>query len=147
SPFAEQKLIYAAARDITQRKQNEADLRHANRESKRSEEALLAALAELKRSNRELKAAQLRLIQTAKLESTGTLAAGVAHEVKNPLQIILMGIDYLSRNLGTDLETASGVLADMRSAIARADNIVRGLLEFSAAYQAEVKDEDLNNII
>jgi PAS domain S-box-containing protein len=147
SPFAEQQLIYAAARDITQRKRDEAQLREANDESRRSEEALRSALADLKRSHQELKATQLRLIQTAKLESTGTLAAGVAHEVKNPLQIIQMGIDYLSKANGEQEQEVTGVLADMRNAICRADNIVRGLLEFSAAYRADVKDEDLNAII
>jgi PAS domain S-box-containing protein len=146
-PFTEQKLVYAAARDITQRKQYESQLREANAESSRSEEALRAALADVKRSHQELKAAQLQLIQTAKLESVGTLAAGVAHEVKNPLQIILMGVDYLSKNIASTDENIPAVLSDMRAAISRADQIVRGLLEFSAAYRPDVKDENLNTII
>jgi len=120
---------------------------HDNIEARRTEEALRFALAELRQAHQELKATQLRLIQTAKLESTGTLAAGVAHEVKNPLQIIVMGIDYLSGHLAGHDETTLAVLADMRAAVGRADNIVRGLLEFSAAYRADIKDEDLNGIV
>jgi PAS domain S-box-containing protein len=143
----EQQLIYAAARDITQRKESEDQLIRANAELTRSEEALRLALADLKRSHKELKAAQLQLIQTAKLESIGTLAAGVAHEVKNPLQIILMGVDYLTRNASGATPNTPAVLEDMRQAIGRADQIVRGLLEFSAAYRPEVKDEDLNAVI
>ena len=146
-PIVEEQLVYAAARDITQRKQYEAQLRQANAELSRSEEALRAALGDVKKSHQELKAAQLQLIQTAKLESVGTLAAGVAHEVKNPLQIILMGVDYLSRNIGTPSQELPAVLDDMRNAISRADRIVRGLLEFSAAYRPDIQDEDLNAII
>jgi PAS domain S-box-containing protein len=146
-PFPEQQLVYAAAREITERKAYESELQRATSESARSEEALRSALADLKRSHQELKATQLQLIQTAKLESVGTLAAGVAHEVKNPLQIILMGVDYLAKNVSTDNQNIPAVLDDMRNAISRADRIVRGLLEFSAAYRPEVKDEDLNAIV
>ena len=39
------------------------------------------------------------------------------------------------------------VLTDMRNAIHRADTIIRGLLEFSASYQPDVKDEDLNTLL
>lgn len=139
--------LVGIGRDITQRKESEEQLTQANAEMARSEEALRAALADVKRSHQELKAAQLQLIQTAKLESVGTLAAGVAHEVKNPLQIILMGIDYLSKNVPSTPDHILPVLEDMRQAISRADRIVRGLLEFSAAYRPEVNDEDLNAII
>ena len=113
----------------------------------RSEEALRRALAELERSHEDLKAAQLQLIQAEKLESIGTLAAGVAHEVKNPLQTILMGIDYLTNQGPMDNPCANMVLGEMRDAIARADSIVRELLEYSAANHPEVADEELNVII
>lgn len=116
-------------------------------EKKRNEEALLQALANLRKSHEELKAAQMQLIQAEKMESVGTLAAGVAHEVKNPLQIILLGVRYLSKILPPGDENAAQVLDDIRQAIGRADNIVRGLLEFSAAQQTPMKDENLNAIV
>ena len=102
---------------------------------------------DLLRLTEELKATQLQLIQTAKMDSVGTLSAGIAHEVKNPLQIILLGVDYLSKNITTSNEHMTMILVDMRNAIKRADGIIRGLLEFSASYQPEVRDEDLNAII
>ncbi|MEO8429340.1 MAG: PAS domain S-box protein, partial [Verrucomicrobiota bacterium] len=133
--------------DITERKRGEEQLRHAYAERARSEEALRRALAELKRSHEELKAAQLQLIQAEKLESIGTLAAGVAHEVKNPLQTILMGVDYLTHQKPIDNPCANMVLVEMRDAIGRADSIVRELLEYAAANHPEVADEELSAII
>ncbi len=114
---------------------------------KEAEEALLRTLADLKRSHAELKATQLQLIQAAKLESVGTLAAGVAHEVKNPLQTMLMGLHYLDHNLPKNDENIAIVLQEMRDAVRRADKIVRGLLHFSASQQTEMREESLNSVI
>lgn len=118
-----------------------------NEELARSEEALRRALAELRISHQELKAAQLQLIQAEKLECVGTLAAGVAHEVKNPLQTILMGLDYLTTNLPQCDENTSLVLTDMKEAVKRADGIVRDLLYLSAARQIEMKEQNLNDVV
>ena len=89
----------------------------------------------------------MQLIQAAKLESVGTLAAGVAHEVKNPLQTILMGVDYLANNLAGGNGNTSLVLDDMRDAVTRANTIVRELLQLSAATGFEPKQEDLNSLV
>jgi signal transduction histidine kinase len=94
-----------------------------------------------------LKATELQLIQAAKLESIGTLAAGVAHEVKNPLQTILMGLHYLTHNLPAGSEGIALALQDMRDAVTRANAIIRGLLELGAVPKSETKPEDLNACI
>jgi PAS domain S-box-containing protein len=139
-------LTSSTLRDITRRKQAQEKLEQANAELARSEEALKKTLAELKASNEELRAAQLHLIQAAKLESVGTLAAGVAHEVKNPLQTIIMGLDYLDRNV--DARGGLGpVLADMRDAARRANAIIRELLHFSAASDFALAEEDINALL
>src|SRR5437867_1249757 len=124
--------------DITERKRFEQQLQKANQE-------LAAGEAALRKSHEELKSAQLQLIQAEKMESIGTLAAGVAHEVKNPLAILMMGVNYLSKKLKD--EHLASILKDMRDAINRADTIARGLLEFSASRRLAVKAQDLNELI
>ncbi|HKQ37425.1 MAG TPA: PAS domain-containing protein, partial [Verrucomicrobiae bacterium] len=125
--------------DITERKQWEERLQKANAELARSEAAL-------RKSHEDLKAAQALLIQAEKMESIGTLAAGVAHEVKNPLAILMMGINYLAKKLAHD-DGLTTVLKDMKEAIYRADSIARGLLEFSASHQLTVAPAELNGLI
>lgn len=133
--------------DITERKRAEEQLTLAYAELEAHEETLKRTLDELQRANLELKETQLQLIQAAKLESVGALAAGVAHEVKNPLQTILMGLDYLGGRLPKGNETIGLVLTDMRDAVQRANAIIRELLQLSAETVFELKEDDLNGVL
>lgn len=81
------------------------------------------AQEELKKTHEELKNTQLQLIQAEKLDTIGTLSAGVAREVKNPLAVIQLGINYMQKTIakGSDLD---GVIKDMDDAIHRAGNVI-----------------------
>jgi PAS domain S-box-containing protein len=136
-------LVY----DITERKRAEEQLTRANAELAANQDVLKRTLEELQSANQELKQTQLQLIQAAKMESVGALAAGVAHEVKNPLQTLLMGLDYLAPRLSTGDENMAMVLADMRDAVGRANGVVSGLLQLSADTDFELKSEDLNSVL
>ena len=116
-------------------------------ERKVAEEALRKALANLQKSHEQLKASQMLLINAEKLEITGRLAAGVAHEVKNPLAILALSLDYLARVLPDRDENVADVLKDMRDAIRRADTIILGLLDFSASEKLKLQPGDLNSVI
>ncbi len=133
--------------DITARKLAEEKLRQANAELSASRDQLMRALDELHQSHEELKAAQMLLIRAEKMETVGRLAAGVAHEVKNPLAVILSGIDYLSSLPLAGDETLALVLRDMRDALHRADSVVRGLLDVAASQELGVQAENLNTVI
>jgi PAS domain S-box-containing protein len=126
--------------DITERKRWEEQLQKANAELAKGEAAL-------RKSHEELKSAQLQLIQAEKMESVGTLAAGVAHEVKNPLAILLMGINFLGRKVSPEDANSQTVLKEMRDAIDRANTITRGLLDFSSSRQLATKPENLNSLL
>lgn len=133
-------------RDMTERRRIEEQLKDANTELRKREQALQEALASLTRTHEALKTAQLQVVQAEKMESVGRLAAGVAHEVKNPLAVILAGINYLSGRSAGD-ETVASVLSEMQKAIERADQIIGGLLDFSAPLNLELAMEDLNAIV
>jgi two-component system NtrC family sensor kinase len=122
-------------------------LKRAYAELGQSEAILKSTLRELKASHEELKTTELQLIQAAKLESIGTLAAGIAHEVKNPLQTMLMGLHYLAHNLPAGNEGVTLALSDMRDAVKRANSIVLNLSQLSAATEFETKEGDLNALI
>lgn len=139
--------VVVVSRDITERVQQEDELLKTNRKLARSQKSLLKALTELQQSHEDLKSAQLHLIQAAKMESVGTLAAGVAHEVKNPLQILLLGVDFLASQIGEEQDGIHKVLGQMRIAVSRADDIVRGMLDFSTAHQLVLQDVSLNPVI
>ncbi len=119
-------------KDISERARAQAELKEAH-------EALL-------KSHQDLQDAQLRLIQAAKLESVGRLAAGVAHEVKNPLAVIQLGADYLATALPGN-ELMASVLGDMTNAVTRADTVIKGLLDFSREHRLELKEGDLHEVI
>jgi PAS domain S-box-containing protein len=126
--------------DVTRRRQAELAL------SER-EESLKLALEELKASHKELKVTQLQLIQSAKLESIGTLAAGVAHEVKNPLQTMLMGLEFVSNNLNGNREELAEAMDDMKEAVTRANGIIQELLQMTAASKLTLQGEDFNAVV
>jgi PAS domain S-box-containing protein len=117
-------------------------------ERKQAEEALRRAIEDLQQSREALKTAHLQLIQSEKMETVGRMAAGVAHEVQNPLQILLMSLDYLGQRMADAHDAVlDGVINDMRHAAKRADMIIRGLLDFSHSDTLELKPQDLNALI
>jgi len=145
-------IIYS---DITERKRAEAEIRAAR-------DAAEAALADLRR-------AQDRLIQSEKMASLGQLTAGIAHEIKNPLNFVnnfaglsveLLdelketadpGIATLDKDTRAEIDEIVGMLTGNLEKIAehgrRADGIVKSMLEHSRGVSGERREVDLNTLV
>lgn len=141
--------------DITNRKRAEEELRQAKERAE-------AALA-------DLRSAQERLVQAEKLASLGQLTAGIAHEIKNPLNFVnnfadlsveLIGelreqLDAHKASVGPEArEEIDAIFSDLELNLTkinehgkRADGIVRGMLEHSRESSEETQSISVNSLL
>lgn len=103
--------------------------------------------ARLRRTELALRDAQLQLLQSEKLDSLGSLAAGFAHEIKNPLAVLQMGLELWARRKREDDTEAAEALSMMEKAVERASSIVQRLLSFAAPAGAARHLTSINSII
>lgn len=95
---------------------------------------------------RRTAAAESQILQSEKQASIGRLAAGVAHEINNPLTGILSYTHMLlrRRDLADDIRSDLEVIAESTD---RVTKIVKGLLEFSRQTKLAPEPTDVNNLI
>jgi PAS domain S-box-containing protein len=93
----------------------------------------------------EKKTLEQHLIQTQKMESIGTLAAGIAHEVGNPLASISALVQVAQRN--TKDEFVLEKLGLVKSQVTRISKIIRDLVDFSRPSNFELQTMDINESI
>jgi two-component system NtrC family sensor kinase len=103
-------------------------------------------LHQLAQSHKELTEAQQQLIQSEKMASVGQLAAGVAHEVNNPLGTILLYSHMLLEKLGVK-DPRREELETIAKEATRCRDIVRGLLDFARQRKLQMENIDLNTIL
>jgi two-component system, NtrC family, sensor kinase len=104
-----------------------------------NQDILAANVRSLDETNQRLTEAQRELVQAEKMASLGHLAAGVAHEIGNPLGA-LMGYISLQKRRGGDPELIGGL---EREAV-RIDRIVRGLLDYARPASQVSEELDVN---
>ena len=136
-------------------------------ENARLFEAVTQRTEELGRSLQELRTAQERLVQTEKLASLGQLTAGIAHEIKNPLNFV-NNFAAISKELGAELaealekpsldesvrsgvretiQTLNGNLEKIREHGNRADAIVKNMLLHSRAGSGDHRPTSINPLV
>lgn len=113
------------------------------------EEALVLIFYDLrarKQMQKELEETQMKLFQSEKMSSLGKLAAGIAHEINNPLG----GIMIFAETILEDLEENDAIREDLQriaSEARRCKNIVKGLLEFSRQTGNTMSFYNINDLI
>lgn len=139
---------------------------------KEADLALRSSRDELANANQELKQKQVQLVQSEKMAGLGQMAAGVAHEINNPIGFISSNLgtmkDYLSNLLAffdaykaeahknelensfkeNDLEfvlqDAQDLIDESLEGVERVQEIVLGLKNFARLDEAERKEADIN---
>ncbi len=116
-------------------------------ERKQAERRERQRLGELDRAYHQLQQAQAQLVQAEKLAAIGRMASGIAHEVQNPLGILLQGVSFFERADKPTPEKTAEVLRLMEDAVTRADTIIQGLLTFARPASLKLTAGNLHEVI
>jgi len=107
----------------------------------------------LEASYRALQEAQQKLIESEKMASIGRLASRIAHELRNPIQGLRMGLELLKQDLASlrqeeDVRnTFETTFGHIDQEILAVNTIVQDLLEYARDMKFEFTEIDLRNII
>jgi signal transduction histidine kinase len=143
-------------RDLLERIDKILRIRRAelkNRDLLRERETLLAEIADWNRElearvtekTEELQKAQSEIVQTEKLAALGYLSAGMAHEIRNPLNSIALFVQLL--RTGMEDPEKIGYIDKCLKEVDRIDGILRKLLDTAKRPKFEIGEVQINRVI
>ena len=104
---------------------------------------------EVEKKTREIRDTQLRLLQQEKMASIGQLAAGMAHEINNPVGFVISNLNTF-KNIGADLANLIGQYRQLTALLSggtRDGQAVRRIKERMAAIDALIQEIDLDFVL
>ena len=158
-------VVFGVDRNIRQRIALREEQKNKDRDLAQAKE-IEKAYHKLEEAHEDLKSAQEQLVQQEKLASLGQLTAGIAHEIKNPLNFVnnfselsIELVDELSESLKNEplkgkREEVDEYLSDIKANLekiyqhgTRADGIVKSMLQHSRGGSGKMEPTDLNTLI
>ena len=122
------------------------NLRERTKETARLYAESLQRNQELAVMNEQLKSTQAQLIQSEKLAAIGQLTAGIVHDIKSPLMVI-MGLTELIEEEEKLSEEGFHQLSIMRESAKKANLIIQDLLKFSRQSQPDMQYSDMRKTV
>jgi two-component system, cell cycle sensor histidine kinase and response regulator CckA len=130
-------------RDLTERKRTEEELRRLNLELERQFEEKTAELGQTIGEREKL---QAQLLQAQKMESIGTLAGGIAHDMNNLLNVI-SGYATAILQDGSQSEKVTENLAVIKETVDRGASLVQQLLATARKTEFKFEEVQVNNAL
>ncbi len=109
--------------------------------------ATLNILEDIDEAYKQLKEAQVRLVQGERLAAIGQMSAVIGHELRNPLTGIKMASYFLNEKLSKAAPELVKTVQDVEKEVERASTIITNILEFSRPLNLVINPVDINVLI
>ncbi len=117
-------------------------------EDQRHSEEFAPLFKAFNRMINELEERQEQLVQARKISAIGTFTSGIAHELNNPVNNIVLTAEALKEDFGSiEEQEALGMIQDIIIQSERASEIIRNLLDFSRSEKPEMISTSISSVI